>query len=89
MDRRDFFKTVFATPLLAPFLLGSQPSASDELFLISDSPETYLPSILEELRNKNKTYGRSYAVLTHPQKTALSQALKASGWIKATLLKAD
>jgi hypothetical protein len=87
MDRRDFFKTIFATPLLAPFLLGSQPSANDELFLISDSPEIYLPSILEELRNQNKADGRSYAFRTHPQKTALSQALKASGWTIATSLQ--
>lgn len=88
MDRRDFFKTIFATPLLAPFLLGSQSSANDALFLISDSPETYLPSILEELRAQNKAYGRSYAVLnTHPQKTALSQALRASGWTKVSPLQ--
>jgi hypothetical protein len=91
MDRRDFFKTIFATPLLAPFLLGSQSSANDELFLISDSPETYLPSLLEEMGCQNKAYRRSYAVPnTLPQKTALSQALKASGWTKASpLQKAD
>ena len=87
MDRRDFFKTILATPILAPFLLGSRPSANDELFLISDSPEFYLPSILEELRNRNKVYGRSYAFLAHPQKTALSQSLNASGWTKATSLQ--
>jgi len=84
MDRRDFFKTILATPLLAPFFLGPQSSANDELFLISDSPETYLPSLLEALENQNKAYGRTYAVLnTHPQKTALSQALKTSGWTQA------
>jgi len=84
MDRRDFFKTIFAAPLLAPILLGSQSSAKDELFLISDSPETYLPSLLEALENHNKAFGRPYAVLnTHPLKTALSQALKTSGWTQA------
>ena len=89
MDRRDFFKTIFATPVLAPFLLGSRPSANDELFLISNSPEAYLPSILEELKNQNKAYGRSYAVHAHPQKTALSQALTASGWTNPTSKGAD
>ena len=44
MDRRDFFKTIFATPLITPFLLGSQSSTNNELFLINDRPATYLPS---------------------------------------------
>jgi hypothetical protein len=91
MDRRDFFKTIFTAPLLAPLLLGSQASANDELFLISDSPETHLPSILQELWRQNQSYERSFVVLDrHPQKKALSQALKASGWTEApSFQKAD
>ncbi|UCE41272.1 MAG: NusG domain II-containing protein [Candidatus Aminicenantes bacterium] len=91
MDRRDFFKTIFATPLLAPFLLDSPSTANEELFLISDSPETHLPPLLEGLRRQNRAHGRSYVFLDmHPQKTALSQALRASGWTEAiSLQKAD
>jgi hypothetical protein len=91
MDRRDFFKTIFVTPLLAPFLLGSHPSVNDELFLISDNPEIYLPSLLEEIGYQNKVFRQSYSVpSTHPRKTALSKALTTSGWtIAAPLQKAD
>lgn len=85
MDRRDFFKTIFATPLLAPLLFGSSASANDELFLITDSPENCLPLLLQELRHQDKSFGRSYAVSSsHPQKQALSRTLKANGWIKAS-----
>lgn len=84
MDRRDFFKTILATPLLAPFLLASKSSQIDELFLISDRPEIFLPTILEELGNRNEGYWQSYSVLkTHPQEKIISQALKASGWTQA------
>jgi hypothetical protein len=81
MDRRDFFKTILSTPLLAPLLVGSSSSADDALFLISGSPETYLPSLLEETNGLMKPHARRYAFLdAHPQKKALSHALKASGW---------
>lgn len=84
MNRRNFFKTIMAAPLLAPFLLASKSSQIDELFLISDRPEIFLPTILEELGNRNNGYGRSYSVFkTHPQEKIISQALKASGWTQA------
>jgi hypothetical protein len=85
MDRRDFFKTILSTPLLAPLLVGSPSSADDGLFLISNSPETYLPSLLEEIKSLRKPRARSFAFLdSHPQKKALFLALKASGWIKTS-----
>ena len=81
MVRRDFLKTIFATPLLGPFLFGSPSSANEELFLISDSPQTFLPILLEKVGYKNKAVGRRFAVIgDHPQKTALSHALIESGW---------
>ena len=46
MYRRDFFKTMIVTPFLGPFLLASQSSEYDELFLISDKPQIILPSLL-------------------------------------------
>ena len=85
MDRRDFFKTIFATPLMAPFLLGSQSSANDDLFLINDSPATYLPALLKKLRNQYPACGRNYSILdTHPQKKSLAQALRADGWTQTS-----
>lgn len=85
MDRRDFFKTVFATPLLAPFLTNFQAFGKDELLLISENPEAFLPFILEELGGQNKASGRSFVFLNaHPRKTALCQSLEASGWTKAS-----
>jgi hypothetical protein len=88
MDRRDFFKTIFATPLLAPFLLASRASAADELFLISDSPESFFPSLLEGMGRRFAAHGKSFSVLDcHPQKEALSRALMASGWSEAPSLE--
>ena len=73
MDRRDFFKTLFATPLITPFLIGSHSSTNDGLFLINDRPATYLPAILGKLRNPYPAYARNYAFLnTHPQEKSLS-----------------
>jgi hypothetical protein len=85
MDRRDFLKTICATPLLAPFLSGSQDPTNTQLFLISERPETFLPDLLEKTASQNWKFRRSYAVLGNsPKKTALSQALKSSGWTIAS-----
>jgi hypothetical protein len=76
---------------MAPFLLGSQSSTNDDLFLISDKPAIYLPAVLEKLRSQYPAYGRNFSILNaHPQKKGLSQALKASGWTQAfSLQKAE
>jgi hypothetical protein len=88
MDRRDFFKTIFATPLMAPYLLGSLPSANDELFLIHDRPSTCLPEALKKLRASYPPLGQTFSISnTHPQKISLSHALKADGWTQASSLR--
>jgi hypothetical protein len=85
MDRRDFFKTIFASPLLTPLLLASSFSSNDELFLLADRPEIYLPVLLEELGMGNIGFVRSsFSLNAHPRKKALSQALKTSGWTQAS-----
>ncbi len=85
MDRRDFFKTIFAAPLMAPFLLGSQPHPNDELFLVHDRPTACLPELLKKLRALYPALGRTFSISnTYPQKLSLSQALKAGGWTQAS-----
>ena len=86
MDRRDFFKTIFATPLLAPIFLASKPYAHDELFLISDRPELFLPELLGKWGKGNMALGhRTFSITPHPQKKALSQTLKKAGWTPSIL----
>jgi len=81
MDRRDFFKTMLVTPLLAPFLLASKAPANDELYLISDKPQIFLPSLLQELEKLNIVSGQNYVFTNgHPQKRPLVQALENHGW---------
>jgi hypothetical protein len=88
MDRRDFFKTIFATPLLTPLLSAFPSPTNEELFLISDSPHAYLPSLLGKRGSRNDDRERKYVFLgAHPQKTALSRALGAFGWTKAASLQ--
>lgn len=81
MDRRDFFKTMLATPVLAPFLLASSPSGKNEIFLIADNPEACLPRLLEKLGAEESLFGQSFFVLeAHPREKAISQALGTAGW---------
>lgn len=82
MDRRDFFKVVLATPLLAP-ILSRETSSKDELFLIADSPETYLPELLKKLGGQNISFGRKYFLShAHPKEKMLVKALNESGWTR-------
>lgn len=81
MYRRDFFKTMIVTPFLTPFLLASQASAYDELFLISDKPQSLLPSLLDELGKLKSTSGKKFAFSSpHPQKKALIHVFEKQGW---------
>lgn len=91
MDRRDFFKTIFSAPLLAPILLSSKSSPKDEIFLIADKPENYLPALLEELEKWGIGFDRSgFSFSAHPQEKALSRALERTGWMPASpFQKAD
>jgi len=82
MDRREFFKTMLATPTLAPFLLASNRTGNDEIFLISDKPEDCLPRLLEKSGSGNAVFGKSCFVSgMHPRGKALNQVLSTSGWI--------
>jgi hypothetical protein len=91
MDRRDFFKTIFATPLLAPILFSSDSSTKDELLLIADSPEIYLPVLLKGLGEQNVFFGRKYFLChAHPREKALLHALSRAGLTQVFQLeKAD
>jgi len=85
MDRRDFFKTMLSTPVLAPFLLASSPSGKDEIFLIADGPEACLPRLLEKFGPERSLFGQSFFVSdAHPREKALFQALRTAGWIPAS-----
>ncbi len=82
MDRRDFFKSILLTPVLTPLLLASKNSSSDtELYLISDSPHTCLPPLLQELKTLGLVSGNSYSFQgpARPQEP-LTMALAKSGW---------
>lgn len=82
MDRRNFFKTILATPLLTPLLLASKTTKSDlELFLIADQPQVFISLLMKELEKYTQTYGRNIAFLNvHPQKDDLMRVLSQSGW---------
>ncbi len=85
MDRRDFFKSILATSLLSPFLLASDQQGNDEIFLIADSPEAYLPALLEKQGTKTAVFAnRRFLLDAHPRGAALSRALRASGWTQAS-----
>lgn len=82
MDRREFFKTMLTTPLLAPLLLASIPAKSDcELYLIADDPHLFIPLVLKELEKFKQTYGRNFILLnSHPQENNIRRTLIQEGW---------
>lgn len=83
MDRRDFFKTVLATPLLTPLLLASKKIKSGcDLYLITDDPQLFISLILEELQKHVVKYGDNFTLLnSHPQGNGLKRNLSQRGWI--------
>ncbi len=83
MDRRNFFKSIFLTPLLTPLLLASKSSSHDaELYLISDSPQHCLPPLLQELKTLHLVSGNSFSIHNPiPQQELLTDALISSGWM--------
>lgn len=82
MDRRDFFKTLIITPLLTPHLLASESSkGAFQLYVISDTPQLYLPSLLRGLNEYAFLPGRTYTFLdSHPEGNKLNEALSLAGW---------
>ncbi len=83
MDRRNFFKTMLATPLLTPLILASKKSKNDlELYLIAEEPQTFILTLLEEVRKFSFSDGRKFCFLNpHPQEKALKKILLDRGWI--------
>jgi len=81
MDRRNFFKTMLATPLFTPILLASQSRASEsELYLIADNPEEHIPLILQELKKMSLVSGSRFALLNNfPSESRLLHSLSHAG----------
>ena len=82
MDRRDFFKTLIVTPLLTPYLLSSELlKSSFQLYVISDTPQLFLPSLLKGLDEFGLMPGQTYSFLnSHPEGSELKKVLSHSGW---------
>ncbi|MDH4257651.1 MAG: NusG domain II-containing protein [Candidatus Aminicenantes bacterium] len=82
MDRRDFFKTMLATPLLTPLILASRKSKNDlELYLIAEEPQKLIPILLEEVQKYSLSDGHKFCFLNpHPQEKALKECLLGRGW---------
>lgn len=83
MDRRDFFKTALATPVLASLLLTSKKIKSDcDLYLITDDPQLFISLILEEVQKYVVKYGQNFTLLNpHPQGNSLRRILSQRDWI--------
>jgi hypothetical protein len=82
MDRRDFFKTLLATAIAAPALAKAKPAKSTcALYLISDTPEDVLLSILPQIGSVIDQAGRRFTFLTpHPIAERIEKTLSAVGW---------
>ncbi len=82
MDRRDFFKTMLAAPLLTPLILSSKKSAHDlELYIIAEKPQLFLSTLLEETRGYDPSGGRKFTFLNPPpHKNDILKALLEKGW---------
>jgi len=82
MNRRHFIQAFLGTPLLTPLLLTSQRAVHDsELYLISDHPQSVLPSLLETLHNSRTPGQKTFAFLNpHPFQEDLKNLLRQRGW---------
>ncbi len=91
MDRRHFIKTIFSTTLFSPLILKAEPRESKaELYLISSRPESYLPTILEEIKKKNIFSSQSLSFPSfHPREKEISHALLRQGWPSPPSPRAD
>ncbi len=83
MDRRHFCKTILLSPIFSPLLsqLKIKNSAS-RLYLISDTPQDFLPLILGILKNKGMISGHRFAFLnSSPFDEKLINIMSQKGWI--------
>lgn len=82
MDRRGFFKTLIAIPLLTPFLLAAESIKSAfQLYVITDSPQLFLPSIFNSLNEYGFMPGQTFTLLNcRTNGKELEKRLTLSGW---------
>lgn len=82
MDRRDFLKTLVAASLASPLLTESKSfSLESTLYLISDSPELFLPALLKELTPRCGLNDKLFSLApSFPAAKKFSRALQQSGW---------
>jgi len=80
MDRRDFIKGLATSSVLAPLLLslrGGEEAgdSADALYLLSETPQAYLPRLLEDLYGQGIIRGRHVDLGRHPWAEELAAAL--------------
>jgi len=82
MDRRDFFKTILAAPLLTPFIIASTNSKNGlELYLIAEEPQKLIPTLFEEVQKYSLSDISKFCFLNpHPQEKVLKKILLERGW---------
>ncbi|MBM3285711.1 MAG: hypothetical protein FJY81_07535 [Candidatus Aminicenantes bacterium] len=86
MERRDFLKTLLATSLASPLLSAAKAlPAATSLYLISDRPESFLPTILKEIAPRPWPQRQAFSLdASHPSAEPLRRALCRAGWVFAS-----
>lgn len=82
MDRRQFCKTILLTPIFGPLLLDLKYEKKGlHLYIISDSPQDSLPTILQQLHNQELINGLRFTFLNSlPAEKSLKKILSQKGW---------
>lgn len=82
MDRRSFFRTILYTPLLTPFILNTKSGQKGfQFYVIADSPQVFLPTILQELQKYGMIHSHNFTLLNlHPEEKELKRIFSGQGW---------
>lgn len=82
MDRRSFFRKILYAPLLTPFILNTKPKKKGfQFYVVADSPQIFLPKILQELQKYGMIHGHNFNLLNlHPEVKGLKRNLSEEGW---------
>lgn len=82
MDRRRFFSTFLATPLLAPLLWAARRGQKGStLYIIGENPHLFFSPLLAELEKPAPAGEKRFRFLcSHPQEDSLKQILLQQGW---------
>jgi hypothetical protein len=82
MDRRGFFRKILYTPLLAPFILNTKSRQRGfQFYVIADSPQVFVPTILQELQKYGMIHSYNFTFLNiHPEEKELKRILCKEGW---------